>query len=111
MKILNRSIFMAFLTLVSCVSGNAPQMERKVKIWNGAPEEIGICRLSTNDLSDKLNAVKFVLKSYHAGTSRYECLPAEDERFKSYACLTFEDLGVMYAYIQELNFKCEKWAK
>lgn len=95
--------------LVSCVSGNAPVMERKVKIWNGAPEEAGICRISTQELANKLNTVSYLLKPFHKGTKSIECLSASDDRFKQYASLTFDDLGVIYKLIETMQLKCEKW--
>lgn len=99
----------ALLILVSCQHGNVPQMERKIKIWNGAPEENGICRMTTDDLADKLNTVNYILKGVHKGTRNYECIDARDEKFKEYASLTFDDLGVMYNYIQTLIFSCKEW--
>lgn len=99
----------SLLCLVSCVSGNAPTMDRKIKIYNGAPEEIGICRLSTATLADKLNTYPYFLKQFHKGTTSYECIGAAEDRFKQYSCMSFEDLGVLYKYIETLIYQCKKW--
>jgi hypothetical protein len=99
----------ALLCLVSCMTGDAPLMAQKIKVWNGAPEEAGICRSSTNDLAVKLETVSFLLKQSHTGTTRKVCLSSTDESFKQYACLTFEDLKVLHDYIQTLIYTCKKW--
>ena len=102
-------ILLFMLILNSCVSGDVPTMDRKVKIWNGAPEEIGICRMSTKHLAYKINGVEFLLKSYHKGSNAYECIGASTDEFKKYACLTFSDLAVINGYIEKLIYSCKKW--
>lgn len=109
MKILNFLFLVILLILISCVSGNAPTMSRKIKIWNGAPEQNGICRMSTNDLADKLNTISFFIKPFHKGTKSFVCIDASNDEFKNYASLTFDDLGVLYGFIEEMQLKCEKW--
>lgn len=92
-------------------------MERKVKIWNGAPEEAGICRMSTKDLKSNIEEVigrdtkipVRLMKKIHQGYIGMECLQATDQAFQQYACLTFEDLGVLYDYIEKLIYSCKKW--
>lgn len=101
----------ALLILVSCKLGEAPVMARKVKVWNGAPEVNGICRMSTDNLATKLNGVEFLLKRVHKGTKSMVCVDARDEQFKQYACMTFDDLGVLYDYIQTLIFECKEWKR
>lgn len=100
----------ALLFLVSC-AGVPPYQERKVKIWNGAPEVGGVCRMSTPELKEKtqIKAPVFLMKRIHQGTKEVECIQATDEAFKKYACLTFEDLGVLYDYIETLIYSCKKW--
>jgi hypothetical protein len=88
-------------------------MDRKVKVWNGSPEENGICRLSSSQIKDKLK-IPFPLdsiKQFHQGTNAYECILAEDPEFKKYACLTFDDIGVLYGYIEKLIYQCKEWKK
>jgi hypothetical protein len=100
----------SLLILVSC-AGHAPQMERKVKIWNGAPEEAGICRMSSKDLKERsgMTYPLKMIKKVHQGFIGTECIEATDEQFKAYACLTFQDLGVLNAYIEKLIYSCKKW--
>lgn len=110
----------ALCCLVSCGS-HAPQMERKVKIWNGAPEEAGICRISSakikknieRDFTQYNQHVKIIplpyIKAVHEDPKEAECLQATDLKFEKYACLTFEDLGVLYDYIEKLSYSCKKW--
>lgn len=100
---------LSLMLFASCVSGNQPLMERKIKIWNGSPEEIGICRISTAELAPKIDTVEFILKSYHSGTTDYDCIPADNEEFKKYGCLSFEDIGVLYKYIETLIYSCKEW--
>jgi hypothetical protein len=101
---------MALISLLSC-SGQPPYQERKVKIWNGAPEEAGICRMSTQNLKSAsgIQTPLFLMKKIHQGTTNYECMKAKDPAFEKYACLTFEDLGVLYAYIETLIYSCKEW--
>lgn len=104
------SILMTLLVLVSC-AGAPPYQDRKVKIWNGSPEEAGICRMSTVDLKQKTGILlpTFMMKKIHQGTTRSECIQATDLAFQKYACLTFDDLGVLYDYIEKLIYSCKKW--
>lgn len=100
------------IILVSCGHlSNAPRMDRKIKIWNGAPEEAGICRMSTADLAREaeIQIPVRILKRFHQGTTSMECIRADDESFKAFACLTFEDIGVLNAYIEKLINSCKKW--
>lgn len=109
---------LSLIFLVSC-AGHAPQMERKVKIWNGAPEEAGICRLSTANLKNeielnlpdgrKIQLPLKLFKKVHQGYLGTQCLQATDPSFEKYACLTFDDLGVLYDYIEKLIYSCKKW--
>lgn len=107
---------MSLVFLISC-AGTPPYQSQKVKIWNGAPEEGGICRLSSlnlkNGIEDIIQRDMAVtlkqIKKIHQGTTGMECLSAKDEAFKQYACLTFEDLGVLYEYIETLINSCKKW--
>lgn len=102
--------------LVSC-AGTPPYQSRKVKIWNGAPEEAGICRMSTLDLKEEIESIinkdmavtLRQMKKVHQGTTSMECITATDQAFKKYACLTFDDLGVLYDYIETLIYSCKKW--
>lgn len=98
------------LCLVSC-AGIPPYQDRKIKIWNGSPEEVGICRMSSKNLKAEMhsNLPLPIIKKIHQGTTGYECIQANDVQFKKYACLTFEDLGVINAYIEKLIISCKKW--
>jgi hypothetical protein len=102
---------MSLIIIQSCISGNAPVMERKIKVWNGIPETGEICRTSSVALASNVGGIAFVLKAFHKGTFSKECISTKDEAFKKYGSLTFEDIGVLYDYIQALNYKCEKWSK
>jgi hypothetical protein len=84
-------------------------MARKIKIWNGAPEENAICRMSSENLANKLEGVEFLIKQVHKGTRANVCIDASDEKFKAYSCMTFDDLGVLYDYIQTLIYQCKEW--
>jgi hypothetical protein len=103
-------ILMIVMTACGHLS-NAPRMDRKIKIWNGSPEEAGICRMSSAQLQDEaqLQIPVRILKRFHQGTTSMECLSASDPAFKAYACLTFEDIGVLNAYIEKLINSCKKW--
>lgn len=98
------------LFLVSC-AGIPPFQDRKIKVWNGSPEYAGICRMSSKNLKrdGNLGVPLPLLKKIHQGTTGYECIQATDQTFKQYACLTFDDLGVLNAYIEKLILSCKKW--
>lgn len=88
-----------------------PQMESKVKVWNGAPEEAGICRLSSKELRNKadLDFKLKEIKAFHQGTTLSECILATDPVFKEYACLTFQDMAVLNNFINKLILQCKEW--
>lgn len=113
-----KKLFQLFslIFLVSC-AGHAPQMERKVKVWNGSHEEAGICRMSTEalkasveeHLNRKIKIPVSIIKKIHQGTISRECISASDVAIDQYACMTFSDLGVLYDYIEKLSYSCKKW--
>lgn len=98
------------IILVSC-AGTPPYQSRKIKIWNGAPEVGGICRMSSKGLKREvdLQLPLPLIKKVHQGFIGQECLAAIDPTFKTYACLTFDDIGVLYDYIQTLIYSCKEW--
>ena len=102
----------ALLFLVSC-AGVPPYQSRKIKVWNGSPEMAGICRMSSKDLKSAVNIPlpSQMIKKVHQGFIGMECMPSTDPEFKNYACLTFEDMGVLYDYIQTLLYSCKEWKK
>lgn len=94
------------LLLVAC-GGNPPNMERPIEVWNGSPENGGICRINAAVLSRRLNIPEHILAPILA--EGVDCIPANDERFKEFGCMTFEDMGVIRRWEETLLDRCEKW--
>jgi len=78
--------------LVSSIAGckHAPRLERTPVIWVGAPEQASICRKVRDEIV---------------------CIPAEDEKFKDFACMTWDDVGMIQEYISTLLYSCKRWKK
>lgn len=105
--------------LFSC-AGTAPKLEHPVKFWNGTPERSAVCRTSSKKV------IAFVQRELITDTARQqaatairealardqvECVAADSEAFGGFVALTFEDIGALLRFQENLLFKCEKWAK
>jgi len=96
-------------------------MERDIKIYNGAPEVAGICRKNrvtvASNISQELKtsiakeAVKKTLENNIAPDTASDCVSANSADFKKYAGISFQDLGVILRYIENLTYSCERWKK
>lgn len=97
--------------LSSC--GQAPKMKKKVKVWNGTPEYTAICREGPDTVARKLNMPLHFSRMIVEEVSKENlvCIHATDVRFKSYGCMSWEDIGVIQEYIEILKNKCAKWKK
>lgn len=106
-----------FLTImlfnfISC--GTFPKMERKIQIWNGSSEYVGIVRLSSDKAAVKAGATKYkamakmIIQDAPAGA---DFVSAYDHKFDGYAALTWEDINVLYKYIETLKNSCQQWKK
>lgn len=96
------------MLLISC--GSAPKMERKVEVWNGAPEVGGICRMTPDQAARKTNGNPFIAKMA-IRNRRQECIDAREDRFKEYGAMTFSDIGVIQRYIETLINSCKGWKR
>jgi hypothetical protein len=67
--------------------------------------------MSTKNLKNEIgiNLPVALIKKVHQGFIGQECMLATDPQFMNYACLTFQDLGVLNEYIETLIFSCKKW--
>lgn len=96
-------IITLFSILTAC--GSAPVMEHKVEVWNGSPEEAGICRLTPKQVGDKTTPIaRYFIKSGSA-----QCIGAESEEFANYGAMTWDDIRVIQEYIETLINSCSKW--
>jgi len=100
--------------LTSCeFTSNAPTMPRKLEVWNGAPEEIGICRLDSLQVANKMTTQKARFFSRtnvkDIDIKGFICIPAEDSRFKKFGCLTWVDITMFQTHIENLIKSCERW--
>jgi len=89
---------------------NAPVMERPIQVWNGAPEEIGICRMSVKDIAEATGNGEILVHRF-ADNKDYVCISANEVVFKTFGCMTFEDYGVLQRYIETLIDRCARWKK
>jgi hypothetical protein len=118
----SKTIIIAILSgFVFGCAGHAPVMERPIKVYNGAPEvgEHGaICRMNNKQLAEKVRAAAGstlthdfaeAIVSTLLDSSAEECIDGKDARMKQMGCMSWDDHAVLQRYIENLNFKCEKW--
>jgi len=84
-------------------------MERKITLWYGAPEYSGICKASLTSVSNWANLPPHLVSQVLTNTEELECIPASDNRFKEFACKTWDDEGVSARYVEALINSCAKW--
>lgn len=105
------------LFLFGC-GGIPPKLEHPVKMYLGAPEVGGICRLKKSAIARL--AKKYLAKdesrnqvdsavSVMFSKDEIECVDARSNEFKSYACYSLEDNRVLLRYQENLLYSCEKW--
>lgn len=102
------SILTLSAALFSCAS--MPRMERKISIWNGCPEQDGICRLDLPAVQAKAQALgaSQAIQDWivvNIDGRKVDVIPAKGEAFKKYAGISFDDLGVILKYIDSLQRK------
>ncbi len=95
------------MLLLSC--GSAPKMQKKITLWVGAPEYAGICKASLTSVAKWANLPPQLVSQVLKNTEAYECIPATDNRFKEFACKTWDDEGIQAKYIETLINSCAKW--
>lgn len=94
-------------------------MERKIEIWNGAPEYEGICRKtspavkefieSESSRADIRNYSGQIVATMLKADDGFVCIPASSEEFKEFGAIRFDDIGVILRYTETLINRCEKW--
>ncbi len=89
-----KTALIVMLLILSSCRGMLPEMQGKVKIWNGTPEKGAICRIVDRDDPESMI-----------------CIDAYDDIFKKYACLTWDDVSIWAEYIEALKNRCKKWKK
>lgn len=105
--------------LFSC-AGSPPKPERKVKLYNGAPEMNGICRLSRSAIkrfasrqlktqAGKDSVATAVKEGFAVDPKEIECVRADSREFARYGCYAFDDIGVILRWQEALLHTCEKW--
>lgn len=102
-------LMIMLLSLSGCPLATIPTMTRPIKVWNGAPEVGGICRMDAKEVSEQSGLPLVILKRAMDKLAVRGCLDSTDPIFKSYACLTFADLKVIYDYTETLINQCKKW--
>ena len=103
--------------LLSC-AGSAPKPERPIKLWNGTPERLAVCRTTLNKA--EAFAKKHLRSDFSKSNVRralmsalapdgVECVSSDDPRFAAFLALTADDLGVILRYQENLLYSCERW--
>jgi len=99
-------IILISMALSSC--GHAPRMKQKIEVWNGSYEEQAICRLNPKAVSKITGTHKFITKKV-VKNKGFECIYADDPRFNQYGALSWDHIGVVQEYIEELINSCQQW--
>lgn len=103
------NLIVVTMIAISC-AGNPPAPKQRVKVWNGAPEVSGICRLDSSKIASETIIPKRVVEPIiEAPKKGISCIPAASEDFKKYACMTFDDLSALYEYSEQLIRSCKQW--
>jgi hypothetical protein len=85
-------------------------MPSKVKVWNGRPDQIGICRLDPDEVPGPIKKYPtYIKKKLLAKIDGETCIHASESIFKKYGCMSWQDLGVVQKYIETLLYSCKKW--
>lgn len=102
-------VYMAGLCFFLAGCGSAPVMEKKIAIWNGAPEKAGICRMTQDAVSKQSGYSKPLVAKVFSNNGEIVCIEATDPAFARFGAMTFDDIGVLQRYIETLLNRCEKW--
>jgi hypothetical protein len=92
-------------TITSC--GSAPQMEKPVSLYTGAPERGAICQI--DDSSTYVDTIipvnKFIMMS------DLRCIASTSPEFAGYMAMSWDDAQMLLEYIENLKYSCVKWKK
>jgi hypothetical protein len=93
-------------------------MEHPIKLYNGQPNLRAMCRTSqfqalvfARHALKRSASVKYadrVIKAALEADAR-ECIESNNPAFAGLAGITFEDLGVLLRFQEELLYSCKKW--
>lgn len=83
-------------------------MEHPILVWNGSPENSGVCRYKTEELAPLL-AGSTDYFDVQGATRAYTCIKASSKDFRKFAGISFDDLGTILRYNETLKHSCRVW--
>jgi hypothetical protein len=105
------------LILVSC-AGSPPKLERPVKLYNGTPSKLGVCRLTKGQVTAWAESIaQHQTSKAYAGkvinralaVDALECIRADSAAFKGVIGILADDFRVLLQYQENLLYSCAKW--
>jgi hypothetical protein len=110
------SVILIAYCLSGCAGKTLPKMERPISLFNGCPTFEGICKLSKDQVKDKIVPM---LPSIDPGvvsdwievnvdgviTKKVRVLPAKSKEFSQYLAIPKKDWGIVLKYIDDLKRK------
>lgn len=117
MRPLRTSRILLILALSSC-AGSPPKMERPIKLYNGTPSKLALCRLTKGQVAGFAKSI-----AQHSRTKAYadrvvraalaldalECIRADEAKFSEFVGIHADDLRVILQYQENLLYSCQKW--
>lgn len=108
-----RFFFLCVLAWASFAFGcsRIPAMERPITVWNGCPELGGICKMMKPEVQAKAKelgaqeAAQDWIEVNIDDKTKVKLIKADSPNFKKYAGISFDDLGVIFKYIDTLKRK------
>lgn len=96
----------SLVILFGCAS--YPRMRRDIVAWNGSSEKVAICKMPTEAVK-KLLAENPDNDAFLINADQTVCIRADNPRFNRYGAMTFDDIGEINKYIEELRNSCRIW--
>lgn len=95
-------------------------MERKIEVWNGAPEYGAICRKNAPDVKAFIESEssradirdysgKIVATMIKEPGNGFRCITTDSPEFAEFGAIRFDDIGVILRYTETLINRCERW--
>lgn len=117
MRILLIAALLSSLFYCGC-AGKPPAMERRIKVYNGAPEYVAVCRTPRAAIAAHARA-EARTQAFKQGANDWikeniapeelECVPASSPEFARFVGIPAEDFGVLLRYQETLINRCERW--
>lgn len=93
-------------------------MERRIKVYNGAPEYGAVCRVPRGNVAARAK-LEARTEAFRQGADEWvtanlwpdtlECVSAHSPEFVRFVGIPTDDFGVILRYQETLVNRCERW--